>query len=82
MRGAAAQLAAAQAAALAGVKRSRGDAEIDTAEPNVEVAPGAFKRRVLNPHGPAVDGSAAAENISQVCVSVCPKISQAPVCGF
>lgn len=64
--GAAAQLVAAQAAALAGTKRARGDAEVDMAERGVEVAPGVIKRRVLNPHGTAVDGTALAENISQV----------------
>lgn len=64
--GAAAQLVAAQAAALAGAKRARGDAEVDTSERGVEVAPGIIKRRVLNPHGPVVDGTAPAENLSQV----------------
>lgn len=64
--GAAAQLVAAQAAALAGTKRARGDAEVDLTERNVEVAPGVFKRRVLNPHSTAADGTALAENISQV----------------
>ncbi|KAI8464815.1 MAG: hypothetical protein J3K34DRAFT_102566 [Monoraphidium minutum] len=63
--GVAAQLAAAQAAALVGAKRVRADTEVDAADPGVEVAPGVLKRRVINPHKPAVDGSAAAENISQ-----------------
>jgi hypothetical protein len=61
----AAQAAAAQAAALAGAKRGRTDAEVDATDPGVQVAPGVFKRRVANPYKPAVDGTAAAENISQ-----------------
>jgi hypothetical protein len=62
----AAQLAVAQAAALAGAKRIRTDAEVDASDPGVEVAPGAVKRRVINPHKPVLDGTASAENISQV----------------
>lgn len=64
---AAAQLAVvAQAAALTGAKRTRADAEVDASDPGVEVAPGVVKRRVLNPHKAVVDGTAVAENISQV----------------
>ena len=64
---AAAQLAAvAQAAALTAGKRVRADAEVDAADPGTEVAPGVVKRRVLNPHKAVLDGSAVAENISQV----------------
>lgn len=40
--------------------------EVDAADPGVEVAPGVRKRRVLNAHRPVVEGTAAAENISQV----------------
>ena len=56
----------AQAAALVGAKRGRGDKEVDEADPGDQVAPGVLKRRVINPHRPAVNGTAAAENISQV----------------
>jgi hypothetical protein len=60
-----AQLAAAQAAAAAGAKRPRGDAEVDASDPGQEVAPGVLRRRVMNPHRPVVEGTTAAENISQ-----------------
>ena len=56
---------AAEAAALAGAKRLRTDTEVDESVPGQEVAPGVFKRRVVNPYRPVVDGTAAAENISQ-----------------
>lgn len=73
----AAQLAA--HAAAAGAKRGRGDAEVDASDPGQEIVPGVVKRRVLNAHRPVVEGTALAENVSQVRVcAACVRVARRP----
>jgi SWI/SNF related-matrix-associated actin-dependent regulator of chromatin subfamily C len=74
-RSAAAHLEAVQAVPA---KRPLSDVEVDAADPGQEVAPGVFKRRVLNVHRPVLEGTMAVENVSQVCPCFFLRVR----CGF